>query len=151
MRKLIIMTLVLVIALAGTAVAKDKVYGKGVSKGDISKISAIMADTDGFQGKTVRIEGTAVAVCSHRGCWVEIASDTEGETLRLKVTDGEIVFPKKVVGEHIVAEGMFTANHVTKDHKACSHKGGHDEGKEEAGSCTTYYQVTGTGAVVNYK
>jgi len=151
MRKLTIMALILLVALSGTAVAKDKVYGKGVSKGDIIKISKIMADTDSFQGKTVRIEGTAVAVCSHRGCWVEISSDTEGETLRLKVTDGEIVFPKKVVGEHIVAEGVFTANHVTKDHKECSHKGGHEEEKKGSGSCTTYFQVTGTGAVVAYK
>jgi len=148
MRKSVIMFLILLVAVAGVAVAKDKVYGKGVSEGDVTKISAIMADTDSYQGKTVRIEGTAVAICASRGCWVEISSDLEGQTLRLKVKDGEIVFPSKIVGERIAAEGVFTANHVTEENKVCSHKAT----QEATGySCTTSYQVTGTGAVVSFK
>ena len=144
MRKTVIVALALIIALTGTAVAKDKVYGKGVSDGDVTLISTIMDHKDDFQGKTVRISGTAVAVCSHRGCWVDISSDREGETLRLKVEDGVIVFPKSIVGKPITAEGVFTANHVTEDNHICSRE---HEGGEEV-TCTTYYQVTGTGAVV---
>lgn len=146
MRATILLILALLVAAAGTAVAEDKVYGEGVGEGDLTSISAIMTDADAFQGETVRIAGTAVAVCAHRGCWIDIASDEEGQTLRVKVTDGEIVFPQSIVGEHVVAEGVFTANRVTADNKKCDHAA---EDENEVGhSCTTHYQLTGTGAVV---
>ncbi len=34
--------------------------------------------------------------------------DTSQETIRIKVTDGEIVFPLSAVGKKIIAEGEFT-------------------------------------------
>jgi hypothetical protein len=40
-----------------------------------------------------------------RGCWVQIQDDTSQETIRVKVTDGEIVFPLYAVGNKIIAEG----------------------------------------------
>lgn len=145
MRKTIILMLALLLAVAGTAVAKDKVYGKGVGEGEVVQISEILDHPDTYQGKTVKISGTAVAVCGHRGCWVDVSSDREGETLRVKVPDGVIVFPKSVVGKPIVAEGVFTANHVTEANKVCSRES-HGEG--EAVTCTTTYQISGVGAVV---
>jgi len=145
MRKTVIIAMALLIAVAGAAVAKDKVYGKGVSQGEITKISTILDDPGAYQGENVRISGTAVAVCAHRGCWVDVSSDREGETLRVKVPDGVIVFPKSIIGKPITAEGVFTANHVTEDNHLCSRD--HGEG-EEAVTCTTFYQVSGVGAVV---
>jgi len=130
--------------LAGTALAKEKVYGKGIGEGEFTKVSSILAAPEEFSGKTVRVEGTAVGVCSHRGCWVMLASDKEGETLQIKVKDGVIVFPKKIVGEHVQAEGVFTIN--KKEVKCDATKKG-----EPAVTCTTYYQVKGTGALVDWK
>lgn len=146
MRKTVIIAMALLVAVAGAAVAKDKVYGKGVSEGEITKISTIMDDTEAYQGKNVRISGTAVAICTHRGCWVDVSSDREGETLRVKVPDGVIVFPKSIIGKPITAEGVFTANHVTADNHKCSRD---HEGGEEAVTCTTSYQISGVGAVVS--
>jgi hypothetical protein len=34
-----------------------------------------------------------VGVCSHRGCWVDIASDAKFDKLRIKDRDGDMVFP----------------------------------------------------------
>jgi hypothetical protein len=38
------------------------------------------------------------------GCWMEI-SDTEGEKIRVKVKDGEIIFPKDGAGRTATVEG----------------------------------------------
>lgn len=133
-----------VLLVAGVAVAKDKKYGKGVSEGDVISISAIMDSPDDYVGKTVRVEGTAVSVCSHRGCWMELASDVEGETIRIKVEDGVIVFPKEIVGETVRAEGVFTANHKHATEKMCDRT---KEGEKPV-ACLTTYQVSGIGAVV---
>lgn len=144
MRKITMAVLALTLLLAGAAVAMDKSYGKGVSEGDVTKVSAIMADPDAFVGKTVRVEGTAVSVCAHRGCWLELASDTEGETIRIKVEDGVIVFPKEIMGETVRAEGVFTANRPSALEKMCDRT----KDGEEPVACLTTYQVSGVGAVV---
>ena len=152
---------ILVLLMAGAAIAgdgekgkdKDMVYGQGVSAPDTMLVSELLATPDAYIGKTVRVKGTAVGVCSHRGCWVSIASDNEGETVRVKVKDGVIVFPPEIVGDMVVAEGVWTANELTMEQtkKVCAAEA-RKEGKEfdegEVTTCMTTYQINGTGAVV---
>jgi len=152
----VLLTIAAVMILAGGAVAGEKVYGKGVTGDDIQKISEILASPDEWVGKTVRVEGIAVAGCAHRGCWINIASDKEGETIRMKVKDGEIVFPPEIIGETVIAEGVWTANELTLEQtKAVCAAEARKEGKEynpdEVVTCKTAYQISGTGAVVVQK
>ena len=137
----------------GNAAALEKVYGKGVSAIDTVLVSQVLGNPDDFVGKVVRVEGTAVSVCKHRGCWVELASDNEGETIRIKVQDGVIVFPAEIVGEQVIAEGVFTANQLDLEtsKKVCAYeaeKAGKNFDPDSLTQCITLYQVTGTGAVV---
>lgn len=148
----------LVLLIAGAVLAGDdeKVYGEGVSAPDTMLVSDLLANPDEYVGKTVRVKGTAVGVCEHRGCWINIASDTEGETVRVKVQDGVIVFPPEIMGDVVVAEGVWTANELTMEQtkKVCAAQA-KEEGKEfdekEVSSCMTMYQISGTGAVVASK
>jgi len=143
MRRTMTVTLLIVLLVAGIAEAKVKKYGKGVSKGEYTKISTILADPEAYNGKVVRVEGTAVGVCAHRGCWLTLASDVEGQTIRFKVEDGVIIFPKEIVGETVKGEGVFTINKVETICDAT--KPGEAEEK-----CETFYQISGTGAKVNW-
>jgi hypothetical protein len=143
MRRVLCITLLLVLA-AGLVVAKESTYGKGLTEGEFTQVSEILANPEAFIGKTVRVEGTAVGVCAHRGCWLNIASDVEGETLRFKVEDGVIVFPKEILGETVRAEGVFTKNVVEKECDA-------EHGDGPKTKCVTTYQVNGTGATVDWK
>ena len=144
MRRVLCISLLLLVA-AGIAVAKDSTYGKGLTEGEFTPVSAILENPDAFVGKTVRVEGVAVGVCAHRGCWLNIASEKEGgETLRFKVQDGVIVFPKEILGETVKAEGVFTKNVVEKECDA-------EHGDGPAEKCVTYYQISGTGAEVTWK
>jgi hypothetical protein len=153
----------LVIMTAGAAIAdngekgegKDQgtVYGEGVSAPDTVLVSELLAAPETYIGKTVRVKGTAVGVCAHRGCWINIASDKEGETVRVKVKDGVIVFPPEIVGDTVVAEGVWTANELTMEQtkKVCAAQAreeGEDFDEGEVTSCMTLYQISGTGAVV---
>jgi len=149
----------LLLILAGFAVADDgatpagKVYGEGVSAPDTVLVSDLLATPDAYIGKTVRVQGLAVGVCEHRGCWINIAGDQEGETVRVKVKDGVIVFPVEILGDMVVAEGVWTANELSMEQtkQVCAAQA-RDEGKEfdegEVTSCMTLYQISGTGAVV---
>jgi len=133
--------------------AKAQVFGAGVSAADTVLVSRILASPDSYVGKVVRVQGIAVDVCAHRGCWVSIASDKEGDVVRLKVTDGEIVFPVAIMGDMITAEGVWTANQLDLEttKMVCSHEAqakGEAFDPDSVTSCKTLYQITGTGAVV---
>ena len=146
---------VVVLVTAGAVLAGDgeKVYGEGISAPDTMLVSELLAAPDAWVGKTVRVKGTAVGVCAHRGCWINIASDQEGQTVRMKVKDGVIVFPAEIVGDMVVAEGVWTANELTMEQtkKVCAveaRKAGREFDAEEVSTCMTLYQISGTGAVI---
>lgn len=149
----VLLTVVAVMIMAGGAVAGEKVYGKGVSGDELNTVSEILASPDDWVGKTVRVKGIAVAGCAHRGCWINIASDQEGETIRMQVKDGEIVFPPEIIGETVIAEGVWTANQLTLEQTkamcaAEARKDGKEYNPDEVVTCKTAYQISGTGAVV---
>jgi len=149
----IFVTLLTILALAGGAFAEPQTFGEGVSSQETMLVSELLANPDKYVGETVRVQGTAVGVCSHRGCWVNIASDKEGDVVRVKVVDGVIVFPKEIMGETLIAEGVWTANKLDLEttKKVCEHRAkdaGEEFKPESVTECMTLYQISGTGAVV---
>lgn len=99
--------------LLATAVAADEScaktsLGAGVTIAEATAIASIAAEPDDYLGKAVRIEGQVTAVCEMRGCWLELAADG-GESLRVKVKDGDIVFPMAAKGKRAAAEGVVEA------------------------------------------
>jgi len=154
MRWLTTLTLIIGLGAAATAQAdKPQVFGAGVAATDTVLISTLLASPDAYVDQTIRVKGTAVAVCAHRGCWVNLASDTEGQTLRVKVTDGAIVFPPDLVGDTLLAEGVWTANKLdletTRELCASEAKNkGEAFDPAQVTSCKTLYQLSGSGAVV---
>jgi len=153
MRFMQICLVIVSLLLAGGALAGEKKFGKGISAPDTVKVSDLMAAPEAYVGETIRVQGMAVAVCAHRGCWVNLASDVEGETVRVKVQDGEIVFPPELVGDVVIAEGMWTSNQLDLEttKKVCAHRAeeaGEKFDPESVTECMTLYQLSGTGAVV---
>jgi predicted NBD/HSP70 family sugar kinase len=129
-------------------------YGEGVGKGQPVKVSELLTHPDGYVGKHVRVEGLITDVCPKRGCWMEIASDREFETIRFKVDDGVIVIPMDAKGKRVDAEGIFTKIEITKEQALAHAKHVAEETGEtfdpaKAGDLpTVIYQIQGTGAVI---
>jgi hypothetical protein len=136
-------------APAAAPTANRTTYGL-VTVGPTMSPGAALASLDANDGKTVRIEGTVAAVCPMRGCWMDIAGD-RGETIRIKVKDGEVVFPQTAKGKRVVAEGVLVK--IPADPAADTHTCG-DEGhaKGEHADCArpagARARLDGTGAVV---
>jgi hypothetical protein len=115
MRRMMVVSLaVLVIAAVGVSAAVKK-YGKDLTLKETTKISAIYAGTDAFNGKRVKVEGPIVDVCSERGCWIALGSDKEFQTIRFKVEDGVIVFPLTAKGLTATVEGVVTVTTLTEE------------------------------------
>jgi len=150
---------VFTVLITANLFAEDiKKYGQEITLTEKAKISEILENPANFEGKKVLVEGTVVNVCEKRGCWIELASDKEFETIRVKVKDGEIVFPMEAKGKTALVEGEFYSFNVESeaecggdcaDHK----KEGNEEGKKEdckheKKEVKTIYQIKGLGAKI---
>ncbi len=107
----------LMVFLAGLsllAAADRKSYGEGVTPGEATSIADILANPDGFAGKTVRVEGQVTDVCRKAGCWMDIG-DAAGRRIQIKVEDGVIVFPVSSIGSQARAEGKVEVLDMSRE------------------------------------
>ena len=115
-------------------------------------VDAVLANPDPYVGKTVQVKGKVTEVCQMMGCWMML-TDAAGKGIRVKVNDGEIVFPKDSVGKVGIAEGTLkkivqsreqavaAARHIAEEQ-------GRKFNPDSVKSGVTVYQVQGTGAVL---
>ena len=128
-------------------------YGKKLTVKEKTKISTILEKPKDFVGKKVLVEGNIVGVCEKRGCWIELASDKPYQKIKVKVNDGEIVFPMEELGKTALVEGEVYEIKQTKEQalKQAKHEA-EEHGKEFDPSSVkgpvTYYQIKGLGAVI---
>ena len=152
MKKILISILALMILSVYTKADEGEKYGKEITLKEKSKISDILKDPESYVGKQVLVEGTIINVCEKRGCWMELSSDTGYGTIRIKVQDGEIVFPMEAKGKTALVEGEVYSfvmkdpecTGEKKDSENAEHKCNHEK-KDE---CKTIYQIKGIGAVI---
>lgn len=138
---------ILAAALVGSvlsALAGESTFGKGVTLKESTKISDLYASPDKYAGKDVRVEGTITDVCSKRGCWMQIASDKEFQTLRFKVEDGVIVIPVEAKGKKAIAQGKLTKSELTAEQALAQAK----EQAQETGKPFDPKSVTGPQTVL---
>lgn len=128
-------------------------YGKDLTLKETVKISALMDNMPQYVGKTVLVEGKIVDVCAKRGCWMELASDKEFQKIKIKVEDGEIIFPVTAKGKMAKVEGVVESIELSKVDavKHFQHQAEERGTAFDPASVTgpmTIYQIRGAGAVI---
>jgi hypothetical protein len=141
------------ILFAAPLAAEELKLGKPIDTGSITSIHDLLANPEAFVGKTVRIEGTVGEVCPMMGCWMDLKDARTGDTLKVKVNDGEMVFPKEATGKRAMAQGTFVKQVLTREQLAASLKHEAEElGKKFDPSTVTQgktiYRIQGQGAVI---
>ena len=143
--------LVAVLLLTTAVSFADTKLGKPLTLAQPVAVASLMASPDPSVGKVVQVKGKISEVCEKMGCWMQLVDGDK--TVRIKVNDGEIVFPKTALGKVAVAEGTLKKTEMTKEQAITKAK--HDA--EEQGrkfdpksikSGSTYYQIQGSGAVI---
>ena len=115
MKKQILAATFVLAALAGAAYAAGEIqkFGQPVGDAKPTAIAEIAKNPSAFDGKEVTIEGKVDGVCTMAGCWMEIK---EGDSrLRVKVNDGEIVFPKDSIGKQAKARGWVALIEMSRE------------------------------------
>jgi len=145
-------TLASIFAAASLISAAEVKLGKPLALKDAVSVATLVAHADDYVGKTVQVKGKITEVCQMMGCWMDLTND-DGQKVRIKVNDGDIVFPKDSPGKLAVAEGKFSKMELTRDQAVEQAR----EEAEEKGrkfdpasvkSGVTIFQIQGTGAVI---
>ena len=79
--------------------------GKDITLTEKTNISDILANPESYIDKTVLVEGEVLDVCHNMGCWMDISSGIIDEKIKVKVKDGDIVFPVDAIGKQALVEG----------------------------------------------
>lgn len=135
---------------------EDKRFGDGANMEKLVAISAVLASPDQYIDKEITVAGTIVSVCSKRGCWMKLASDKKFQTLRIKVRDGDMVFPFNSKGQTAYATGKLKPIELTKEKAIAYLSHLAEEAKEtfDPASVTgpmTIYQLSPTGVTIKYE
>jgi len=137
-----------------TVFAQTEKLGKEITLKEKTSISKILDAPEEFIGKDVLVEGEILDVCAMAGCWMELKSDAENQKIKIKVKDGDIVFPVEAKGKTAIVEGTVYKIDLTKE-EALNY---YEHVAEEQGVVfdpstvtgpVTIYQIKGLGAEIN--
>jgi hypothetical protein len=153
MKRIIVLVALFTFFTSFSFAGDGKKYGKDITLKNTTKISEILAKPEEYVGKKVLVEGMVVDVCDKRGCWMELASDKEYQKIKIKVKDGEIVFPVEDKGKTALVEGEVYEIKLSKEEaiEYAEHLAEEKGTKFDPAAVTgpvTYYQIKGIGAVI---
>ena len=154
--KRLVIPIIVGFLLVGCSTEKDdgEQFGELLTLSISTDVSDILDNPESFLGKTVLIEGLAVNVCEHRGCWIDLAGDEPYQKIRIKVEEGVIVFPMTAKGESVRAEGQVYKIEMTQEEAIAYYSHMAEEQGESFDSTSvdgpmTIYQIKGTGAIIS--
>jgi hypothetical protein len=153
MKKISLLLIACLILSISVYAGDGKKYGNELTLKEKTKISNIYENPGKYIGKKVLVEGTIVDVCAKRGCWLELSSDKEFQKIKIKVNDGEIIFPMEARGKKALVEGEVYEIKMTKEEaiERAEHEAEEKGIKFDPSTVkgpTTVYQIKGLGAVI---
>jgi hypothetical protein len=92
----------------------DGDYGQRITLKIKNEISKLLEAPKVYLGQDVLISGEITEVCPMRGCWINVKDLNTNSNIRVKVTDGKIVFPLSAKGKHVDVQGEFSKLEFTK-------------------------------------
>lgn len=76
-------------------------------------VQQVLADPAAYVSTSFVVQGTIEAVCQKKGCWMQFTTAKDQPTFRLKVKDGDMVFPISAKGKTAYAYGQLKAKPMT--------------------------------------
>ena len=90
-------------------------YGNKIGLKDFQSFNNLISYPDKYLGKDVLISGEIIEVCPMRGCWIRVKDNNSDLIIRVKVTDGLIVFPLSSKGKFFDVQGEFSKLDFTEE------------------------------------
>jgi hypothetical protein len=142
-----------ILLLASGPLLADQKLGKPLTLDTATPVAEIEAHPEKYIGSKVQVRGRASEVCLAMGCWMTVIDPVGHRTIRVKVNDGEIVFPKSAVGKLAIVEGKLARLELTREQAVAQarHEAEEQGRKFDPKSIKrgmTIYTIEGSGAVI---
>jgi hypothetical protein len=82
-------------------------FGPAFDKTRVVPVAEIIANPAGYLQQEITVSGTIQAVCKKQGCWMTLAAAEDEPAFRIKVRDGDMVFPLSSMGKTAYAHGRI--------------------------------------------
>ena len=92
----------------------DGNYGNEITLEVKHQIGKLLGTPQTYLGEEVLVSGEITEVWPMRGCWIDVKDLDTGSSIRIKVTDGKIVFPLSAKGKYVDIQGEFTKLEFTE-------------------------------------
>jgi len=153
MRRIAIVSMALALVFALPLLAGEEKLGKPVDLKDATPVKELLGNPEKYVGKDVRVDGEIADVCQNAGCWIDLKDSSTSKVLRVKVNDGEIVFPKDGKGRKVSAQGRFERLELTKEQYLAqlehdAQESGKKVARPEVKEKNIVYRIKGQGAVL---
>jgi hypothetical protein len=132
-----------------------RAVGAGVTVAETTAVADILDRPESYVGRTVAVEGEVADVCQAAGCWLELRAADGPRTLKVKVEDGVMVFPKDSRGKRARAQGEVERLDLDREgyilhaaHEAHEQGRDFDEATVPAEGPYHVYRIRGSGAEV---
>lgn len=142
-------------AAVGALDCDARPVGAGVTLAENTAVADILDRPESYVGRTVAVEGEVADVCQSAGCWLELRAADGPRTLKVKVEDGVMVFPKDARGKRARAQGEVERLDLDREgyilhaaHEAHEQDRDFDESTVPAEGPYHVYRIRGTGAEV---
>ncbi len=96
---------------------EDSPIKRGAPIGESPRVSldSVLRNPDAFVGTSVIVEGNVGAVCTRKGCWMEISQKEGDKGIRVTFKDYGFFVPTDSEGLLVLAEGEVQLNPMSKD------------------------------------
>ncbi|MDZ7902673.1 MAG: DUF4920 domain-containing protein [Rheinheimera sp.] len=92
-----------------SSVAFRQNFGPKFDASNSVTVQQVLAKPTEFLAKPFTVQGKIDAVCQKKGCWMQFETAADQPTFRLKVKDGDMVFPVSAKGKNAYAYGSLKA------------------------------------------
>ncbi len=83
-------------------------YGEKITLKNYINIDKIITNPVNYIDKEVLVSGVIENVCPMRGCWIDIKEEKSDKIIKVKVKDGNIVFPISAKNFQVKVQGVVT-------------------------------------------
>ncbi|MCC5852929.1 MAG: DUF4920 domain-containing protein [Alkalimonas sp.] len=93
--------------LMSVAQAEPVQFGSDVQQDKLVALTTILATPEQYLQQEVTVQGTIAAVCEKMHCWMRFETTEHQPAFRIKVRDGDMVFPLSAKGKTAYATGIL--------------------------------------------
>ena len=108
MKKLLVTSIFLIVALIGTLSAQDgttEYYGAKISEKGAVSTTQFLEKMEGKESMEVKLEAKIETCCKKKGCWMDLDMGN-GTTMKVRFKDYEFFVPKDADGRMAIVEGV---------------------------------------------